>query len=251
MHIACVASRACRLRRPPYASVDFDSCAGYLKSLSRATRRDMRRKLKCRERDACRVARQHRRHPRRRHAPVPPRPAHMRRSRFEELTPELFPRRAARTAPARRCATYWIGDRLVAFNLVLQTRTAPDRQVSRHGLRRTRAATIYTFIPGWRTCAIASTHGIPAVSKRPGPASREASGLAAACARTGCGTGIATALIDSVFAAFERLFRLDRLRSRSTALLPDPRRHEPPFARHARRPMARLVALLACEMLRR
>jgi predicted N-acyltransferase len=115
------------LRRQPslptaVLDIGFDSLDGYLATLSHATRKDLRRKLKASAAlrvewrtnvddiidDVMRLYR-----------------ATLARAEltFEELTPDFF-RLVLRELGSRAgCATYWLGDRLVAFNLVLHDGT--------------------------------------------------------------------------------------------------------------------------------
>ena len=111
------------LRRQPslptaLLDIRFESLDGYLATLSHATRKDLRRKLKASAairvewRESVddvidEVMRLYR-------ATL----AHAALT-FEELTPEFFTGVLRELGPRASCATYWLDDRLVAFNLVL------------------------------------------------------------------------------------------------------------------------------------
>lgn len=112
-----------RMRRQPglptaYLEVPFASIDEYLGALSKATRKDMRRKLK--SASALRVERRTNiddisedvmRLYRSTHANA--------EFSFEELTPEYFGGVLRELGDRASCVTYWLGDQLVAFNLVL------------------------------------------------------------------------------------------------------------------------------------
>jgi len=100
----------------PYATLDE-----YLLTLSRATRKDLRRKL--RTRDALRIEWRHDLHGIRDEVA---RLYHNTLSRaemqFEELTPDYFESVLRELGERASCVCYWFDDSLVAFNLVLHDR---------------------------------------------------------------------------------------------------------------------------------
>jgi len=117
------AAKAQRLRRQPglptaYLDVPFTSVDEYVASLSKATRKDMRRKLKTAAElrvewrtniddivgDVMRLYTST-------HATA--------QFSFEELTPDYFRNVLRELGPRASCVTYWLGTKLVAFNLVL------------------------------------------------------------------------------------------------------------------------------------
>jgi predicted N-acyltransferase len=117
------AAKAQRMRRQPglptaFLQVPFASVDEYLATLSKASRKDMRRKLK--SADDLRVewrsnvddiAEEIMRLYRSTYANA--------EFSFEELTPEYFRAVLAELGPRASCVTYRLGDKLVAFNLVL------------------------------------------------------------------------------------------------------------------------------------
>ena len=111
---------------------------------------------------------------------------------LEELTPAYF-RGVMRDLRRRAlCATYWLDEQLIGFNLVLRNRPVPARQVLRHGLRgRPRAQPLLSELDGKR--ALLHRARPRALPERPGPRTREARGSAAGSRRTGSGIAIATA----------------------------------------------------------
>jgi len=102
--------------------ISFDSLDGYLASLSRATRKDLRRKMKSRE--AIRVEWRH-------HiGDVLPQVLEIYRQtlarsemKFEELTDAFFTGLLSDPQSQARCALYWQEAELVGFNLVLRDQT--------------------------------------------------------------------------------------------------------------------------------
>lgn len=100
-------------------AVDFPDLDGYLASLSRATRRDMRRKLKALDHLRVEVVRDL--------TGLEPRIAELYRQtrarsdlQFEDLTAAYFTGVLQRMGERALCVLYWAGDELVAFNLLLQ-----------------------------------------------------------------------------------------------------------------------------------
>ncbi len=97
----------------PHATVD-----AYLATLSRATRRDLRRKL--RSRSALRIEWRRDLEGIREDVMRLYRATLEQASmQLEELTPEFFDTVLAELGPRASCVCYWLGERLVAFNLVL------------------------------------------------------------------------------------------------------------------------------------
>jgi|GEM_PF-104846 len=186
----------------PYASVDE-----YLASLSRATRKDLRRKL--REASALRVEWRENiddisddvmRLYRETHANA--------EFSFEELTPDYF-RNVLRTCAGRAaCATYWLGDRLVAFNLVLcDGKRLLDKFLGMdYAVARRYNLYFYSWIENVRYCI---AHGIPLYQSGQG-LHREKLRLGSRLRTNSLWYRHRNPLIDPVFALFERLFRLDR-----------------------------------------
>ncbi len=116
----CWAAQYTRLPGMPIAalSLDFADLDGYLKKLSRVTRKDMKRKL----RDAAAV----RVEARTNIDDVLPQVMALYEStwqrsdlRLEHLTPEYFTAVLRHMAGRATCFLYWEGERLAAFNLVL------------------------------------------------------------------------------------------------------------------------------------
>ena len=153
-----------RLRRQPglptaVLNVDFDSVDDYLKSLSRTTRKDLRRKLKSSAQvrvewrdniddimdDVMRL-----------YASTRERAEY----EFEELTREYFHDVLAEAKSRARCATFWIGPRLVAFNLLLHDdKRLIDKFLGMdYSVARTHNLYFYTWIENVRYCI---AHRIP------------------------------------------------------------------------------------------
>lgn len=138
----------------PYASID-----AYLASLGRATRKDLRRKLRTRERvriewrhdlDGIRdeVARLYRNTRER---------ALM---QLEELTPDFFDHVLNELGENAACACYWFGEELVAFNLVLRD---ADRLIDKYiGMDYSHARALNLYYLSWmENVRFAIEHGIP------------------------------------------------------------------------------------------
>src|SRR5262249_44492434 len=137
---------------------------------------------------------------------------------FEELTPEFFRGVLRDLAPRAACATYWLGDRLVAFNLVLHDGTTlldkflgMDYEVARH-------YNLYyvTWLTNVRWCI---EHGLARY--------QAGQGLHREKLRLGCRLSPnwlwyrhRNRVVDTVFAAVESLFRLDRDDPQLAALQP-------------------------------
>lgn len=153
-----------RLRRQPglptaVLNVDFDSVDDYLRSLSRTTRKDLRRKLKSSAQlrvewrdniddimdDVMRL-----------YASTRERAEY----EFEELTSEYFHDVLAEAKPRARCATFWIGSKLVAFNLLLlDDRRLIDKFLGMdYSVAREHNLYFYTWMENVRYCI---AHRIP------------------------------------------------------------------------------------------
>ncbi|HEX3122918.1 MAG TPA: GNAT family N-acetyltransferase [Rhodanobacteraceae bacterium] len=229
------AAAAHRLRRQPSlptASLDirFDSLDGYLATLSHATRKDLRRKLKAstairvewRENiddiidDVMRLYR----------ATL----AHAALT-FEELTPEFFTGVLRELAPRSRCATYWLGERLVAFNLVLHDgEVLLDKFL---GMDYAFARRYNLYYLTWLTnVAYCVEHGLKRYQSGQG-LHREKLRLGSRLSANWLWYRHRNRAFDKVFAAFERLFRLDRHDPELAALLPPPAPPPAPPARGA------------------
>jgi predicted N-acyltransferase len=196
----------------PYTSVDE-----YLASLSRATRRDLRRKLHAAREvrvewrdniddiadDVMRLYRQ----------------TYTRAEiSFEELTADYF-RNVLRDCVGRAaCVTYWLGDRLIAFNLVLHDRArlldkflGMDYEVARkYNLY------FYSWMENVRYCI---AQHIPLYQSGQG-LHREKLRLGSRIEANWIWYRHRNPVIDPVFAAGERLFRLDRFDDELAALNP-------------------------------
>ena len=138
----------------PYTSID-----GYLASLGRATRKDLRRKLRSREhvriewrsnlagiRDE--VMRLYRN-------------THERASmQLEELTPAYFEQVLAELGERASCVCYWLDDQLVAFNLVLHD---ANRLIDKYiGMDYQHARVLNLYYLSWmENVRYAIEHGIP------------------------------------------------------------------------------------------
>jgi multidrug transporter EmrE-like cation transporter len=218
------AAAAHRLRRQPSlptASLDirFDSLDGYLATLSHATRKDLRRKLKAstairvewRENiddiidDVMRLYR----------ATL----AHAALT-FEELTPEFFTGVLRDLGPRARCATYWLDGRLVAFNLVLHDgEVLLDKFL---GMDYAFARRYNLYYLTWLTnVAYCVEHGLKRYQSGQG-LHREKLRLGSRLSANWLWYRHRNRVFDTIFAAFERLFRLDRHDPELAALLPQP-----------------------------
>jgi len=200
------------LRRQPslptaLLDIRFASLDGYLATLSAATRKDLRRKLKASGElrlewrssvddiidDVMRLY----------HATL----AHAALS-FEELTADFFRAVLRGLGPRASCATYWIGDRLVAFNLVLHDGTLLLDKFLGMDYAVARRYNLYyvTWLHNVRYCI---EHGLQTY--------QAGQGLHREKARLGCRLSPnwlwyrhRNRVVDAVFARFERWFQLDR-----------------------------------------
>jgi len=199
------------LRRMPgqataLLDVRFRSLDDYLSSLGPATRRDMRRKL--RERESIRI--EWRTHI----DDVIDHLMNLYRAtlaeaeyRFEELTPAYFSGVMRDPGGRALCATYWLGEKLIAFNLVLRNR---HRLLDKFfGMDYTvgRAHNLYylSWMENVRYCI---EHGLALYQSGQG-LEQEKLRLGSRLAPNWLWYRHRNRLVDRVFAAVERLFSLD------------------------------------------
>ncbi|MBS0570901.1 MAG: GNAT family N-acetyltransferase, partial [Proteobacteria bacterium] len=206
------AAKAHGLRRQPglpsaSLAVEFDDIDGYLATLSRATRKDIRRKLKHAsalrtqwrtnidgiEDEVMRLYRSTHAHA---------------QFTFEELTPGYFRGVLRELGDRASCATYWLGEKLVAFNLVLHD----DHRLLDKFLGMDYAAAreynlyFYTWIANVRRCialklrAYQSGQGLHALKRR----------LGSRLSANWLWYRHRNRFVDTIFALVERLARLDR-----------------------------------------
>jgi predicted N-acyltransferase/multidrug transporter EmrE-like cation transporter len=212
------------LRRQPslptaVLDIRFDSLDGYLATLTRATRRDMRRKLKSSGAlrlewrsniddildDVMRLYR----------ATV----AHAALT-FEELTPDFFRLVLSELGQRASCATYWIGERLVAFNLVLNDGvTLLDKFLGMdYELAHEHNLYYVTWLENVRYCI---DHKIARYQAGQG-LHREKLRLGSKLLPNWLWYRHRIRLVDKVYAVFEHLFRLDRTDPELAALMAEP-----------------------------
>jgi hypothetical protein len=156
--------RGCGLRRQPglpsaTLALPFDSVDAYLASLSRATRKNLRRKLRTRPRlrvewraniDGISNA----------VAGLYQNTLERAAMQFEELTPAFFANVLSGSDGRARCVCYWLGDELVAFNLVL---VSSDRLIDKYiGMDYRHARELNLYYVSWmENVRFAIEHGIP------------------------------------------------------------------------------------------
>jgi hypothetical protein len=138
----------------PYATLD-----AYLATLSRATRRDLRRKQRARA--ALRIEWRHdlegiRDDVMRLYRNTLERAA----MQLEELTPDYFDRVLAELGERASCVCYWLGESLVAFNLVLHD---GDRLIDKYiGMDYSHARSLNLYYVSWmENVRYAIARGIP------------------------------------------------------------------------------------------
>jgi multidrug transporter EmrE-like cation transporter len=223
------AGAAHRLRRQPslptaFLDIRFDSLDGYLATLSHATRKDLRRKMKAAAAlrvewrsnvddiidDVMRLYR----------ATL----ANAELS-FEELTPDFFRQVLGNMGPRASCATYWVDDRLVAFNLVLQDGTTLLDKFLGMDYEVARRYNLYyvTWLQNIRYCI---EHGLARYQAGQG-LHGEKLRLGSRLSPNWLWYRHRNRVVDKVFAAFEHLVRLDRDDPELTALLPPATRVRP------------------------
>jgi predicted N-acyltransferase/multidrug transporter EmrE-like cation transporter len=216
------AAAAHGLRRQPslptaLLDIRFDSLEGYLATLSSATRKDLRRKLRpsaairveWRENiddiidEVMRLYRQTLAHA---------------ALTFEELTPEFFTGVLRELAPRSTCATYWFGERLVAFNLVLHDDEILLDKFLGMDYVFVRRYNLY-YLTWLNNVAYCIGHGLKHYQSGQG-LHREKLRLGSRLSANWLWYRHRNRVFDKVFAAFERLFRLDRHDPELAALLP-------------------------------
>jgi predicted N-acyltransferase len=215
-------ARAHRLRRQPglptaTLDVHFASIDDYLSALGAGTRKDMRRKLKAgaalRVEWRCdvdaidaEVMRLYR--------------STMEKSElsFEELTPAYFSGVLRELDDRASCVTYWLGERLVAFNLVLHDgRRLLDKFLGMdYAVAREYNLYFFTWFENVRYCI---AHAVPVYQSGQG-LHREKLRLGSKLTANWLWYRHRNHLLDFIFASAERLFRLDRHDPELAALNP-------------------------------
>lgn len=206
------AARAHRLRRQPglptaVLDVHYASLDDYLSALSPGTRKDMRRKLKAGA--ALRVEW------RNNVDAIIDEVMRLYRETlanaeldFEELTPEYFAGVLRELGARARCVAYWLGDRLVAFNLVLHDK---QRLIDKflgmdYAVARDYNLYFFTWMENVRYCI---EHGLGVYQSGQG-SHREKRRLGSRLTANWLWYRHRNRLLDFIFASGERLFRLDR-----------------------------------------
>jgi len=216
------AALAHRLRRQPglptaLLDVGFADIDGYLRTLGAGTRRDMRRKLRAGA--ALRVEW------RRDIAGIDAEVMRLYRStmekselNFEELTPAYFSGVLRELGDRASCITYWLGERLVAFNLVLHdSQRLLDKFLGMdYAVAREYNLYFYTWFENVRYCI---AHALPLYQSGQG-LHREKLRLGSRLAANWLWYRHRNRLLDFIFASGERLFRLDRQDPELAALNP-------------------------------
>lgn len=218
-------ARSHRLRRQPglptaMLTVNFASVDDYLKSLSHATRKDMRRKLKSSAEirvewrddiddildDVMRL-----------YAATRQRAEY----EFEELTRDYFRDVLAEARPRARCSTFWIEGKLVAFNLLLHDeRRLIDKFLGMdYAVAREHNLYFYTWLENVRYCI---AHGIRVYQSGQGM-HHEKIRLGSRLSANWLWYRHRNRFIDGVLAQLEPLARLDRNDPALTMLDADPR----------------------------
>lgn len=209
------------LRRQPglptaFIDIRFTDIDGYLALLSKATRKDIRRKLKSAaglrtewrtsidgiEDEVMRLYKST-------HANA--------QFSFEELTPEYFRGVLREMGERSSCATYWLGDRLVAFNLALHDgKRLLDKFLGMdYAAAREYNLYFYTWIESVRHCIdlnlglYQSGQGLHALKRR----------LGSRLSANWLWYRHRNRFVDAIFALVERIARLDRHDPELAALL--------------------------------
>ena len=240
------------LRRQPglptaLLDIRFATLDEYFASLSYSTRKDLRRKLKA-GRELCvewrdniddirdQVMRLYR--------------ATYSRAdlTFEELTSDYFSGVLRECAGRAACVTYWLGDRLVAFNLVLHDgqRLLDKFFGMDHAVAHKYNLYFYSWIENVRYCI---AHGIAVYQAGQG-LHREKLRLGSRLSANWLWYRHRNRVLDVVFAAGERLFRLDRFDADLAAL--NPAHPNPPAQPAVATRAPALLAwgvLIGCEVL--
>ena len=213
-----------RLRRQPglptaLLDVHFASIDDYLSSLGAGTRKDMRRKLKAGS--ALRVEWRHD------IDGIDAEVMRLYRSTmekseliFEELTPEYFAGVLRELGSRASCVTYWLSERLVAFNLVLHD---GERLLDKflgmdYAVARKYNLYFFTWFENVRYCI---EHGLPRYQSGQG-LHREKLRLGSRLAANWLWYRHRNRLLDAIFATIERLARLDRRDPELATLLSEP-----------------------------
>jgi predicted N-acyltransferase len=224
----CVWARAAQtqhLRRQPglptaFLDVRYANLDEYLAALSKATRKDLRRKQK--------AAADLRVEWRSNIDDIAPEIMRLYQSThtnaqfsFEELTPEYFRSVLRELGPRASCVTYWLGTKLVAFNLVLHdAHRLLDKFLGMdYSVAREYNLYFCTWLENVRYCI---EHGIPLY--------QSGQGLHAVKLRLGSRLGAnwlwyrhRNRVLDAILALVERLARLDRHDPELAALLKESR----------------------------
>ena len=217
------AAKAHGLRRQPglptaFLDVKFANIDEYLATLSKATRKDIRRKLKDAgglrvewrigidgiEGEVMRLYKST-------HANA--------QFSFEELTSEYFHNVLREMAGRASCATYWLGDKLVAFNLVLHDgKRLLDKFLGMdYAVAREYNLYFYTWIENVRRCIdlklalYQSGQGLHALKRR----------LGSRLSANWLWYRHRNRIVDAIFALVERIARFDRHDPELAALLKD------------------------------
>jgi predicted N-acyltransferase len=219
------AAHAHGLRRQPglptaILDVCFVDIEDYLRSLSPGTRKDMRRKLKAGAElrvewrnnvdgiidDVMRLYRS---------------TFANSELNFEELTPEYFSAVLRELGEHASCVTYWLGERLVAFNLVLHDgQRLLDKFLGMdYAVAREYNLYFLTWMENVRYCI---ERGLPLYQSGQG-LHREKLRLGSKLAANWLWYRHRNRLLDFIFASAERLFRLDRHDPELAALNPESR----------------------------
>jgi predicted N-acyltransferase len=216
-------AKAHGLRRQPglptaFIDMHFASVDDYLGSLSKATRKDIRRKLK----DAAGLRTQWRDSI----DGIEDEVMRLYKSTranaqfsFEELTPAYFHGVLREMGGRARCATYWLGERLVAFNLVLHDgKRLIDKFLGMdYAVAREHNLYFYTWIENVRRCIdlkvgiYQSGQGLHALKRR----------LGSRLSANWLWYRHRNRVVDAIFALVERIARLDRQDPELAALTRD------------------------------
>ena len=214
-----------RLRRQPglptaLLDLSFASVDDYMNSLSAGTRKDMRRKLKAG--GALRVEWRHD------IDGIDDQVMRLYRStlekselNFEELTPAYFSGVLRELGDRASCVTYWLGERLVAFNLVLHDgQRLLDKFLGMdYAVSRDYNLYFFTWFENVRYCI---AHSLPLYQSGQG-LHREKLRLGSRLAANWLWYRHRNRLLDFIFASAERLVRLDRHDPELAALNPESR----------------------------
>ena len=210
--LCAAAARAHGLRRQPglptgFLDIRYADVDAYLASLSAGTRRDMRRKLKAAaalrvewRRDIDGISEDVMRLYEATYARA--------EFDFEKLTPDYFSGVLRELGERASCVTYWLGERLVAFNLVLHDR---ERLIDKflgmdYAVARDYNLYFVSWIENVRWCI---ANGVPLYQSGQG-LHREKVRLGSRLAANWLWYRHRNPVLDAIFAAVEKLARLDR-----------------------------------------